>query len=92
MFTSRVLDAVSASDWQALDVAAQAPSGTSVVIQVRTGNTATPDGSWTGFATVNAGADIPGNSRYIEYRATLTGTTTVSPTLERVAVNGLVVP
>lgn len=92
VFTSRVLDAGSASDWQALDVAALAPSGTSVVLQVRTGNTATPDGSWTGFATVNAGADIPGNSRYIQYRATLTGTTTVSPTLERVAVNGLVVP
>lgn len=91
-FTSRVLNAGSATDWQTLDVAAKGPGGTSVTIEVRTGNSPTPDGSWTTFTPVNAGADIPGVSRYIQYRATLTGTTTVSPTLERIAVNGLVAP
>ena len=92
IFTSRVLNAGTAADWQTLDVAAQAPGGTSVTIEVRMGNSPTPDGSWTAFTAVNAGADIPGGSRYIQYRATLTGTTTVSPTLERIAINGLVAP
>ncbi|WP_139416724.1 N,N-dimethylformamidase beta subunit family domain-containing protein [Agromyces laixinhei] len=92
VFTSRVLDAGKTAEWQTLDVAAQGPGGTSVVIEVRTGDTVTPDGSWTAFTLVNAGADIPGGSRYIQYRATLTGTTSVSPTLERVGVTGLVAP
>lgn len=92
VFTSRVMNAGSTADWQTLDVAAQGPGGTSVVIEVRTGDTPTPDGSWTAFATVNAGGDIPGSSRYIQYRATLTGTTTVSPTLERVGLNALIAP
>lgn len=91
-FTSRVLDAGGAADWQALDVAAQVPTGTSVVIHVRTGNTPTPDGTWTAFIPVNSGADIPGSSRYIQYRASLSGSSTVSPTLERVGINGLVAP
>ena len=92
VFTSRVMNAGSTADWQTLDVATQGPGGTSVVIEVRTGDTPTPDGSWTAFATVNAGGDIPGSSRYIQYRATLTGTTTVSPTLERVGLNALIAP
>lgn len=92
VFTSRVHDAGSVADWQTLDIAAQLPAGMSVAIEVRTGNTAAPDGSWTTFTPVGAGADLPGSSRYIQYRATLTGTTTVSPTLERVSINGLVAP
>ncbi|TYL52634.1 N,N-dimethylformamidase beta subunit family domain-containing protein [Agromyces mariniharenae] len=92
VFTSRVLDAGSVADWQALEVGAQLPGGTSTVVEVRQGNTATPDGTWSSFAAVSAGADVPGTSRYIQYRVTLTGTTTVSPTLERVAFNGLVAP
>ena len=92
VFTSRVLDAGSVADWQILDVAAKGTGGTSVTIEVRTGSTATPGGSWTAFTPLNAGADIPGSSRYIQYRATLTGTTAFSPTLERIGINGLVAP
>jgi hypothetical protein len=91
-FTSRVLDAGSTADWRALDVAAGTPAGTSIVIQVRTGGTATPDGTWTGFTTAGAGTDIPGSSRYIQYRATFTGTTDLSPILERIGIGALVVP
>ena len=92
VFISRVLDAGKAADWQALDVAAQVPAGTGIVIEVRTGSVATPDGSWTQYTPVSAGADIPNSGRYIQYRATLTGSTTTSPVLERVGIGALVAP
>ena len=48
------------------------PGGTGVAISVRTGNTPTPDGSWSAFNPIaSSGADVPGNSRYIQYRAQL---------------------
>lgn len=92
VFISRVLDAGKSADWQALAVAAQVPAGTGIVIEVRTGSVATPDGSWTQYTPVSAGADIPNSGRYIQYRATLTGTTTTSPVLERVGIGALVAP
>ena len=91
-FTSRVLDAGGAVDWRALDGTATTPAGTGIVFEVQTGDTPTPDGTWSGFAPVANGADIPGTSRYIQYRATLTtGDTGVTPTLEQVAL-GYVAP
>jgi hypothetical protein len=91
-FTSRVLDAGKTADWQTLDVGSGAPTGTGIVIQVRTGATPTPDANWTEFTTVSAGADIPNVGRYLQYRATLTGTTALSPTLERIGFGALVAP
>ena len=74
-FTSRVLDAGQSADWGALSWIANTPTGTSVVLNVRTGNTPTPDGSWSSFTPINAnGGDIPGNSRYLQYRADLSST------------------
>ena len=74
-FTSRVLDAGQSADWGPLSWIANTPAGTSVVLNVRTGNTATPDGSWSSFTPINAnGGDIPGNSRYLQYRADLSST------------------
>jgi len=72
-FTSRVLDAGSAVDWDALTWNADTPAGTGVAISVRTGDTAVPDGSWSAFAPVAAsGDDVAGHSRYVQYRAVLT--------------------
>ena len=71
-FTSRVLDAGQSADWGALSWTADTPAGTSVALSVRTGNTPTPDGSWSSFTPIAAnGGDIPGNSRYLQYRADL---------------------
>ncbi len=91
-FTSRLLDAGSAADWQTLDAVSHGVAGTGIVIEIRTGSTPTPDATWTEYATVTAGADIPNGGRYLQYRATLTGTTAVSPTLERIGVGALVAP
>jgi hypothetical protein len=69
-FTSRVLSADSTHTvWSNL-------TGTSsgTAFETRTGNTATPDGSWSGFQAVGAGGAIQSPSgQYIQYRATLTG-------------------
>jgi hypothetical protein len=86
VFTSRVLDAGSTADWQKLDVGSQSAAGTGVVIEIRTGPTPSPDSSWTAYTAVSAGADIPNSGRYLQYRATLTGTTATSPVLERIVV------
>jgi hypothetical protein len=72
-FTSRVLDAGSAVDWDKVTWTADTPAGTGVAIEVRRGSTPAPDGSWTAFAPVAASGDpIGGHTRYIQYRATLT--------------------
>ena len=71
-FLSRVFDAGQAADWGALSWHANAPPNTSVQISVRTGDTPTPDGTWSAFTPINSsGGDIPGNSRYVQYQAQL---------------------
>jgi hypothetical protein len=69
-FTSRVLSADSAHTvWGNLTGAS---SGTT--FETRTGNTATPDASWSAFQAVGAGGAIQSPSgQYIQYRATLAG-------------------
>jgi uncharacterized membrane protein YgcG len=83
-FTSRVFDAVTGANltWGTLTAA-----GTDGVpaIQTRTGNTPTPDASWSAFTpTVNGAIQSPGGRRYIQYSAALTGT---APALDSVVIH-----
>jgi hypothetical protein len=84
-FTSRVFDAVTGANltWGTLTAA-----GTDGVpaIQTRTGNTPTPDATWSSFAPLGAGGAIqsPGGRRYIQYSAALTGST---PGLDSVVIH-----
>jgi N,N-dimethylformamidase beta subunit-like, C-terminal/Domain of unknown function (DUF4082)/Bacterial Ig-like domain/Bacterial Ig domain/Purple acid Phosphatase, N-terminal domain len=98
-FNSRVFDAGSgaSADWRALSWNASTPSGTEVALSVRTGDTATPDESWTAFSPIAvSGGDIPGSSRYLQYRAQLTTTNPAeTPTLSNVSIaysSGVVTP
>ena len=51
------------------------PSGTALAVSVRTGNTATPDGTWSGFSPLTtSGAQVAATARYLQYRVTLTST------------------
>ena len=69
-FTSRVLDAGAPVDWRTLDVTDTTPPGTAISYEVRTGDTTDPDdGTWSAFTPVADGGDIPGTSRYAQYRA-----------------------
>ena len=87
-FLSRVFDAGQAADWGALSWHANAPPNTSVQLSVRTGDTTTPDGTWSAFTPINSsGGDIPGNSRYVQYQAVLgSSDPNQTPTLSDVSI------
>jgi hypothetical protein len=89
-FTSRVLDSgPGANDWQTLTPTATTPTGTTIAFQTRSGATRQPDGTWSAWQPLGAGNAIASpNSRYIQYRATLSGNGgQLTPTLERVALS-----
>ncbi|WP_255436511.1 N,N-dimethylformamidase beta subunit family domain-containing protein [Tessaracoccus sp. MC1756] len=79
VFESRIHDAGAVVTWGTLDYDATLPLGTSLNLEVRTGNTATPDGTWTQYAPVADGAAVAQAGRYLQYRATL-ATTDVNAT------------
>ena len=86
-FTSRVIDAGGPAAWGTFDATLASPAGTGIAFEVRTGNSPTPDGTWSGFTSLASGADVPGSSRYIQYRATLSSTdSSVTPSLASVAI------
>lgn len=72
--TSAVLDLTNGMDFSTITWADSMPSGTSVALEIRAGNTGTPDGTWTAWTVATKGQDlgssIDGN-RYAQYRATL---------------------
>ncbi|MGA8925632.1 MAG: Ig-like domain-containing protein, partial [Solirubrobacterales bacterium] len=76
------------ADWGALSWNSATPSGTGIAISVRTGNTPTPDGTWSAFTPIaSSGGDIPGNSRYVQYRAQLTSSDPAqTPMLSEVSI------
>src|SRR3954447_23814975 len=89
-FTSRVLGAGSAgAHWQTLDAALDAPDGTAVTLETRSGATAAPDAGWSAWSAVGAGGAVTSPAgRYVQYRATLTGgTDLLTPTIESVTLS-----
>src|SRR6202140_1633952 len=83
-FTSRVLDAGAVVPWTSISWTADQPTGTSLAMSVRTGNTPVPDGSWTSFTAVaTSGTALTGSSRYIQYQATLSTTDTTQTVVLR---------
>ena len=87
-FESRVFDATAPVDWHSIQWVAKAPSGTSVAISVRTGNTPTPDGSWSAFIPVAAPGPLALNSRFIQYRAEMTSSDpNQTPALEDIIIS-----
>ncbi len=70
---SRVLDARAMVTWDRATWRADVPAGTTLTVQVRTGSTARPGASWSGWQTLTGpGARVSGSSRYLQYRLTLT--------------------
>ena len=72
-FTSGVFDAGVPATWTSAVWTGDAPAGTNVVLSVRSGNTATPDGTWTPFNPAVDGA-ILASARYVQYRLELSTT------------------
>ncbi len=88
-FTSRTLDSgPGANDWQTLASARNLPAGTGITFQTRSGDTRSPGANWSAWQPVGAGGTIASpNARFLQYRATITGTAHATPTLQRVTVS-----
>ncbi len=93
-FLSRIHDAGSpAANWGTLSYVADVPSGTTLGLEVRTGETLTPDGTWSSFVPAASGQDVAPSGRYLQYRLTATSTTgLVTPTLQSVTLQYTTTP
>ncbi len=87
-FTSHVIDAGSSVNWDTMTWNGTTPSGTSLAMSYRIGNSPSPDASWSGFVPAGSSpAALAGNSRYIQYQATLATTDAAqTPTLTDVNI------
>ena len=78
IFTSSVVDTIASSTFTTLAYTATTPTNTSLTVDIRAGNTSTPDGAWTSWQTgiANGGSlsALNGN-RYVQYRANFTQNT-----------------
>jgi hypothetical protein len=88
-FTSSVFDATRVATWGVAQWTATLPAGTTLSVQTRSGSTATPDSTWSAWATVtNGGVVASPKARYIQYRVILTTTDpSQTPVLQDIAVN-----
>jgi hypothetical protein len=68
---SRVMDAQQMVRWDRLTYQGSVPAGASLTVYVRTGSTATPDGTWSPWTAVPRNGRVAGGSRYVQYRAEL---------------------
>jgi hypothetical protein len=88
-FTSKVRDTDTVSSWGRLRWEAEAPEGTRIELQTRSGNTATPDSTWSEWSPAlkdAEGAPIPSESaRFLQLRATLNGRGGTTPVLDSVS-------
>jgi outer membrane protein assembly factor BamB len=76
-YTSDVRDAQTVATWGALRWQASVPSGTRVEISTRSGNTRTPDETWSEWSSPyndrDGSAITSPRARYLQWRAVLTG-------------------
>jgi hypothetical protein len=76
-YTSVVRDAQTVADWGTLSWRATVPAGGRVDIFTRSGNTATPDDTWSAWSepySVSQGEEITSpNARYLQWKAVLAG-------------------
>jgi hypothetical protein len=92
-FVSRVIAGGSLVNWTTFSWTGRTPSDTAIIMAVRTGDTPTPDATWTPFTTICAsGSTIGANgtsARYLQYRAVLVGATDSqsTPAVEQVDIN-----
>jgi len=90
VFTSSIWDANFTATWKNINWTATLPQATSITLQTRTGNTSTPDASWSNWSNIytNSGESITSpNGRYIQYSALLETTdATVTPILQDVTI------
>ncbi|MGE0704360.1 MAG: SMP-30/gluconolactonase/LRE family protein [Vicinamibacterales bacterium] len=76
-YESEVLDAQIVARWGAISWRGSVPSGTSVRVRTRSGNTQTPDASWSDwsapYATPSGSPIASPNARFLQWQAVLSG-------------------
>jgi len=89
-YESAVHDAKLTARWGTISWSAETPEGTSVTLQTRSGNSSTPDNTWSGWSAEYTRPDgesvksPPG--RFIQYRARLSGGPESGPVLKSVSL------
>jgi hypothetical protein len=87
-FTSKVKDTETVSVWGRLRWEADIPAGAEVEIQSRSGNTTTPDSTWTEWSAPYAHKDgdpvTNERARFLQIRATLSGKNGAAPALDSI--------
>ena len=87
-YTSDIRDAQTVATWGAIKWQASMPAGTKVDVSTRSGNTRTPDETWSDWSAAYADRDGTGitspRARYLQWRAVLAGTRTDAPMLTSV--------
>ena len=85
-FTSRVFDAGASATWHDFTWDADVPAGTTLELEVRTGDVDRPGRGWAPWRPVpHSGDDIGATARFLQYRASLaTGDPVWTPALRRV--------
>lgn len=88
-FTSKVKDTETVSSWGRITWEAVVPAGTAVQLQTRTGNTGTPDSTWSDWSPGYTRAEGEGvrsdRARFVQVRAVLTGASGASPVLDTIS-------
>jgi hypothetical protein len=83
-YTSDVRDAQTVAAWGTIRWQAAAPAGTSLEISTRSGNTRTPDETWSDWSAAYTDRDgspvTSPRARYLQWRAVLTASRTASGT------------
>ena len=87
-FTSSVFDAGRTATWGTASWTANSPIGTSLIVETSSGNTATPDSTWSAWAAVSNGGTVASPAaRYIHYRLRLaTSEPAASPILSDIII------
>lgn len=67
-YFSEIFDGGATTDWQDLTASTTTPNDTSITFYTRTGNTGTPDGSWSSWELVNSPISSP-DAQYMQFRA-----------------------
>jgi hypothetical protein len=85
-FTSKVRDTDTVSTWGRVRWDGEVPAGTRIEVQTRSGNTSTPDSTWSDWSAVYRDARGEGiaspHARFLQFRVALAGPGGVSPELD----------
>jgi hypothetical protein len=74
-FLSSIFDAGRAANWMVATFNTSVPANTTLTVYTRSGNTPTPDGTWSAWAAVSSGGTVTSPSaRYLQYEVVLTTT------------------